>query len=86
MKLEDREKQELDFAKLYASEFAHGTSGHIGYMLVAKLSNLLDRLQDREAKIQYLIDIYRQVDTSNSTVDQELWAASELIQKIEGLL
>jgi hypothetical protein len=42
--LDNRELKEVEFATLYAYQFAHGTSGHIEYMLIAKLAKMLDNL------------------------------------------
>jgi hypothetical protein len=39
--LDDREKKECSFALLYASTYRHGTQGHVAYMLIAKLVQLL---------------------------------------------
>ena len=37
-----RELQEIDFCRVYADEFNHGTDGHLVRGLVAKMARLLD--------------------------------------------
>lgn len=41
-KAADRAILELDFARLYAANFNHGTDGHSRLILIAKLAELLD--------------------------------------------
>jgi hypothetical protein len=43
--LDERQQKELEFAELYAAEFHHGTDGHSRLMLLAKLSELLTRIE-----------------------------------------
>lgn len=46
--LSDRERKEVAFAHLYATdEFNHGTPGSLSYLVIAKLADKLDR---REVK------------------------------------
>lgn len=40
--LDPRQQKELDFARTYATQYAHGTDGHSRLMLIAKLAELLD--------------------------------------------
>jgi hypothetical protein len=40
--LDERQQKELDFARLYATHYAHGTDGHSRLMLIARLAELLD--------------------------------------------
>lgn len=40
----DRERDELMFARAYASYFNHGTNGHNGYVILAKLCTVIDQL------------------------------------------
>jgi len=40
--LDPRQQQELDFARTYATKYAHGTDGHSRLMLIARLAELLD--------------------------------------------
>lgn len=40
--LDKREKSEVDFNRVYASQYAHGTDGHNIRLLVAKLARMLD--------------------------------------------
>ena len=43
--LDERQQKELEFAELYVAEFHHGTDGHSRLMLLAKLSELLTRIE-----------------------------------------
>lgn len=40
--LDSRQQKELDFARTYATKYAHGTDGHSRLMLIARLADLLD--------------------------------------------
>jgi hypothetical protein len=40
--LEDGQRKEVAFAELYARDFNHGTTGHIAYLLIARMAHLLD--------------------------------------------
>lgn len=40
--LDPRQQKEVDFARMYASKYAHGTDGHTRLLLIARLSALLD--------------------------------------------
>lgn len=48
-KLDDRSRKEVELARLYAKDFHHGTAGHNGYMLIAKLAELLDEAEKEAA-------------------------------------
>ena len=48
---DDRQQKEVQFARVYASEYAHGTNGHNQYILIAKLSELLDVYEDVIEKV-----------------------------------
>lgn len=37
----EREQKEIDFARLYAKNFSHGTDGHNRLLLIAKLADEL---------------------------------------------
>ena len=39
---DERERKEIEFARIYASGFHHGTDGHHRLMLIDKLFGLLD--------------------------------------------
>lgn len=41
--LDDRQRKEVELARVYAARFAHGTDGHGRLLLIAKLAELLDR-------------------------------------------
>lgn len=55
----EREQQELRFAHVYATEFRHGTSGHIEYMLLHKLASLIDAFELGKASQESQIDRLR---------------------------
>ena len=40
--LDARQLKEIEFARIYAKDFAHGTDGHHRLLLIAKLADLLD--------------------------------------------
>lgn len=40
---DDRQKREIEFCRLYAKDFAHGTSGHNEKLIIAKMAELLDK-------------------------------------------
>lgn len=44
MQFDARQQKEIDFARLYARQYAHGTDGHNAKMIIAKLADLLDKL------------------------------------------
>ena len=44
--LSEREQQEIIFARLYFYQYNHGTSGHLAYALIAKLSTALFERDD----------------------------------------
>lgn len=43
-KFDERQLKEIDFCLLYAKDFRHGTEGHNGKMIIAKLAMLLDEV------------------------------------------
>lgn len=53
--LDAREQTEVDFARLYAAQYAHGSPGHMHLMVIAKLATMLDRLQ-LGIETEYVID------------------------------
>jgi hypothetical protein len=52
--LDDRQRAELSFSELYARDFHHGTDGHNAKMIIAKLSEMLDRVAAYGVDIQSL--------------------------------
>lgn len=40
--LDDRQRAEIAFAKMYTKNFKHGTDGHHRLTIIARLSDLLD--------------------------------------------
>lgn len=47
----EREQKEIDFALLYAENYAHGTPGHTHLMIIAQLARLLD--EQRNLKLHH---------------------------------
>lgn len=48
--LDDRQRSELQFARMYSSGFNHGTDGHHRLNLITKLGELLNKAErDRKA-------------------------------------
>ena len=43
--LDERQRKEVALAELYAKEFSHGTDGHHRLLLIAKLTELLDKAE-----------------------------------------
>lgn len=43
--LDDRQRAEIAFAKMYTKSFAHGTDGHHRLMIIARLAELLDHYE-----------------------------------------
>lgn len=41
---DDRQLKEIAFSELYAADFAHGTDGHNGKMIIAQMAKLLDTI------------------------------------------
>ncbi len=44
--LDDRQVLELQLAQVYERDYHHGTVGHTAYMLIARLSQILDAVRD----------------------------------------
>lgn len=42
---DDRQKKEIEFSILYSKEFNHGTDGHNAKLLIAKMADLLTKLE-----------------------------------------
>lgn len=40
--LDERQRKELAFARLYAADFSHGTDGHNRLLLLARLADIID--------------------------------------------
>lgn len=45
--LDEHQRKELAFARLYADGFGHGTDGHHRLLLIAKLARLLDEAEQK---------------------------------------
>ena len=48
--LDERQRKEIEFARMYADGFAHGTDGHHRLLLIAKLALMLDEAEDKAKK------------------------------------
>jgi len=42
---DERQKKEIEFAKLYADKFDHGTDGHNAKLIMAKMAKMLDNIE-----------------------------------------
>ena len=42
--LDDRQQKEVEFSKIYAYGFAHGTEGHNAKLIIAKMADMLDSM------------------------------------------
>jgi len=42
-----RQVNEIEFARIYADQFHHGTDGHNRLLLIAQMANKLDALQQQ---------------------------------------
>lgn len=40
--LDERQRKEVSFSELYATDYKHGTTSHNAYLLIARLAQLLD--------------------------------------------
>lgn len=38
---DERQQKEIDFARLYASDFRHGTDGHNAKLIIAQMAEIL---------------------------------------------
>lgn len=47
---DERQRKEIAFSRIYAREFAHGTDGHNGKIIIAKMADLLDKYFRDEVK------------------------------------
>jgi hypothetical protein len=43
--VDDRQQKEIEFSKVYADKFGHGTDGHNAKMITAKMAGLLDTIE-----------------------------------------
>lgn len=50
--LDERQRKEVEFALLYSSMFAHGTTGHNQLMLIAKLASVLIEMEQKGVVIK----------------------------------
>lgn len=46
--LTERERKEIEFCRVYADSFNHGTDGHTRLLMVAKLAKMLDEQASKE--------------------------------------
>jgi hypothetical protein len=45
--LDERQRKEVLLAQEYARNYAHGTTGHMQLMLIAKMAELLDKQEEK---------------------------------------
>lgn len=53
--LDERQKKEVKFATMYATDYVHGTDGHTRLLLVAKLAKLLDEAETAKTRLAELM-------------------------------
>lgn len=41
---DERQQKEIEFARLYAEKFTHGTDGHNAKLIIAKMARMLDEI------------------------------------------
>lgn len=46
----ERQLKEIDFCRIYARNFSHGTDGHNAKLIIAKMAELLDKPLDKTGK------------------------------------
>jgi hypothetical protein len=63
-RLEERQRREVEFARLYARDFSHGTAGHNRLLLIAGLAGMLDAMAalvqgkpTSQRTLKYVLDI-----------------------------
>lgn len=47
--LDARQQQEVQLAVMYTRQYGHGTSGHLSYLVIAKLYELLEHYKKEHA-------------------------------------
>lgn len=59
--LDERQRREVELARLYARDFGHGTAGHNRLMLIDELAGMLDCLSDdapvSQRPLGYVLDV-----------------------------
>ena len=43
---DDRQQKEIEFCKLYAEKFSHGTDGHSAKLIIAKMASILNEIEN----------------------------------------
>lgn len=62
--LDARQRQQVAFSQVYASEFAHGADGHNNMLIIARLSSLLDEC------FQLMPELYQQLKDADEAKHQ----------------
>lgn len=44
--LDERQRKEVEFSEVYARDYHHGTDGHNGKLIIAKMAEMLDAVQE----------------------------------------
>ncbi len=44
--LDERQRKEVELARVYARDFHHGTNGHNSLMLIALMADMLDVMEE----------------------------------------
>lgn len=43
-RFDERQRKEIEFSKLYAERFRHGTDGHNAKLIIAEMAEMLDKI------------------------------------------
>lgn len=43
---DERQQKEIEFCRLYAQDFGHGTDGHNAKLIIARMATLLDEVSN----------------------------------------
>lgn len=43
--LDERQLKEVEFSRIYATQFSHGTDGHNAKLIIARMAQLLDLIE-----------------------------------------
>jgi len=58
---DERQQKEIKFSQVYVNEFEHGTDGHNAKVIIAKMAQMLDKLE---------VEVQVPTKTSNEILSQ----------------
>lgn len=56
-RFDQRAKQQIDFSRLYVSQFNHGADGHNSMQIISEMSYILDAVGDAHKELAYRADM-----------------------------